>query len=70
MRGGRDRVEVPILEIDFVLLGSTTRKRIVASAWVMRHRRIPVIQWSAITSRAAPGIDVQPLTVCRSLDDP
>jgi hypothetical protein len=30
--------------MDLVLLGSTTRDRIVARAWVMRHRRIPVIQ--------------------------
>jgi hypothetical protein len=28
----------------------SVRQRIVASAWVMRHRRIPVIPGSAITS--------------------
>jgi hypothetical protein len=30
--------------MDFVLLGSITGSRIVASARVIRHRRIPVIQ--------------------------
>jgi hypothetical protein len=36
--------------MDLVLLGSMTRDRIVAGAWVMRHRRIPV-KVSALTRR-------------------
>jgi hypothetical protein len=30
--------------------GESVRQRIVASAWVMRHRRIPVTSGSAVTS--------------------
>jgi len=35
---------LPISDIDLDLLGSITRDRIVATAQVMFHRRIPVIQ--------------------------
>jgi hypothetical protein len=41
--------------MDFALLGSITGNRIVASARVMRHRRIPVIQQ---LSAARNGSDV------------
>ena len=34
-------------DMDLVLLGSITRDPILARAQVMRHRRIPVIQFSA-----------------------
>jgi hypothetical protein len=40
--------------IDVLLACPPTRKRIVANAWLMRHRRIPVIQGLAVASRAAP----------------
>jgi hypothetical protein len=44
--------------MDLVLLRSTARNRIVASARVMRHRRIPVIeQWSAHREPRRAGID-------------
>jgi hypothetical protein len=51
--------------MNLVLLGSITRSRIVASARVMRHRQILVIQQlSAITNRAA--IDVEDVDAARN----
>jgi hypothetical protein len=43
--------------MDLVLLRSTARKRIVASARVMRHRQIPVIEQWFSASRTAPRGD-------------
>jgi hypothetical protein len=48
-------------DMDLVLLGSTTRERIVPRARVMRHRRIPVIQQrskSPVSSDAGSRDDV------------
>jgi hypothetical protein len=56
--------------MDFVLLGSITGNRIVASARVMRHRRIPVIQ--QLSSRHelfGAAIDAQDVDAARNGSD-